>query len=367
MEKNYLERKPMRKLLDFIDRTNNRFWGRIVENTTVSADALGLLRIIAGFCMLFFSFKTYAWIGDVPAAFYNPPKFSLGSFVNTFPPKLFFQVCDFLLLLFVLLITIGVKAKAFTSLFVIFSIVLSTFDYSFGKINHSIILYATLACLAFSGWGNKFALIPDKYNEKESQRAISLLAVIIVFGMFTAGVPKLFRWINLDMNSNGFLSWYYRGKYFYGRTHLLAPYVELLPTFMVKGFDFVAVLFELSGCFMLLRSPKTWRLWLMMAIVFHIMVALFLNINFLTMLIPYIVFLRFDRIINVDWFKAKINWIAFLLLLLVFVRTWMLLTARSRYNLFSEDNLGIGIIIWLVVLILFVIDVRYVQKRQTKA
>ncbi len=348
----------MKKLLSFLNKLNDRFWARIAANTEVSVYSLGAFRIIVGLYILIFSFKTYTWIGDAPNLFFNPPALSIASLFKSFPPVIFFKMGDIFLLAFLVLIVLGVRAKIFAILYVLFSIILTTFNYSFGKIDHGIIAYVAIGCMAFSGWGNKFALVPDKYEKRNMQRALGLLAVVLAFGMFTAGFPKAFNWINLDLDSNGFLSWYYKGKFFYGRTHFLAPYVEQFPIYLLKGFDFIAVAFELSAFFMLLWSARTWKLWLITAILFHLMVALFLNINFTVMLIAYMAFVNFDRIINISWLGKKTFRIILIILLttVISARVWLWLNKNYQQGLFSDDTLSVGIGIWIVALVIFIKD-----------
>jgi hypothetical protein len=64
----------------------------------------------------------------------------------------------------------------------------------------------------FTNWGVGYALIPDKeVAKKQQRRVLAILAVILCFGMFTAGFEKARHWIDFDLTKGGFIDWFYSG------------------------------------------------------------------------------------------------------------------------------------------------------------
>jgi hypothetical protein len=104
------------------------------------------------------------------------------------------------------------------------------FLYSFGKINHSTLVWAVALCLAFTNWGVSYALVSDRHvNPKTATRALATARVLVAFGMLTAGFDKALHWINFDFSTGGFLGWFYGGYYILDRKLLLAPMVFRVP------------------------------------------------------------------------------------------------------------------------------------------
>ena len=112
-------------------------------------------------------------------------------------------------------------------------------------------------------------------------RILAILAVILSFGMFTAGFEKALYWVDFDLETGGFLRWFYSGFFTHGRDYLLAPVVTRLPPKIFELADYFAVIFELSPLLALLSGRKWWLLWLFVASIFHLANTLLLNIDFI--------------------------------------------------------------------------------------
>jgi hypothetical protein len=196
----------------------------------------------------------------------------------------------------VVLITIGIRTRFCTIVLCLLTIISTNFVYSFGKIDHDTLLWAVALCLAFTDWGVSYALVPDPcINPKVGARALATAGVLISFAMFSAGFEKALHWINFDLSTSGFLSWFYPLYYTLGRTFLLAPVVVKLPPQLFKIADFTAVAFELSAFFFLLSGRIAWRVWLLIAAIFHITNALLLNIPFYIHVLVYLPFVALAR------------------------------------------------------------------------
>ena len=284
----------MLKAIAYADKWVRRFWQRVSSNVSVNPESLGVFRVIVGLFLLLFYAPYSLWLREVPQAFFDPPLLSFANLFNNFPPAYVLYSLDMLGLVSLGLLTVGVKTRIATFTLFFTGIVSKNFLYSFGKIDHDILLWALLLCMMFSGWGTKFALLPDKPAKFDRPRlALSLLAVLTAFGMFTAGFQKVFFWLDFDPNTSGFLNWFYSGYHVLERTDLLAPLIPLIPAALFELVDYVAVVFELTGFVFLLLGRRAWRAWLVTAAAFHLVNILTLNITFNAHLLVYFAFVDF--------------------------------------------------------------------------
>lgn len=236
----------------------------------------------------------FNWIASVPQSLFIPPVLSLANLFDGFPGRAFFIALDAASLLSLVCLAIGIGARTSTVVYLLAAIIGHSFQYSFGKIDHSILLYALLGCMAFSGWGQHLAVLPDKKTKSDSSiRSLSLLSVLLCFAMFTAGFEKALNWVDFDLKTNGFISWFRHGYYVVDRQFLLAHLVNYFPPLLLELFDYAAVALELSPLFFLLHSRKGWQVWLLIVCAFHLVNTLLLNIAFMENIMVYLVFIDF--------------------------------------------------------------------------
>jgi hypothetical protein len=286
----------MTKSLTFVERILTICWQRLEETCSNDARSLGLFRIFWGIFVLLFFAPYSAWVGQVPQSFYNPPVLSVAFLFAGFPPYWLLLAGDLVRIWLVVLITIGVKTRVCTIVLCLLTFISTNFVYSFGKISHDTLLWAVALCLAFTDWGVTYALVPDRrINPKVAARALATAGVLIAFAMFTAGFDKALHWINFDLSTSGFLSWFYSGYYTLDRKLLLAPFVLKVPPQSIKILDFAAVAFELSPFFFLLAGRAGWRAWILIATCFHLANALLLNIPFYIHVLVYLPFVALAR------------------------------------------------------------------------
>ncbi len=294
----------MKKSLIFVERTLRIYWQRIEDTCSNDACSLGLFRIFWGAYILLFYAPYSAWVGQVPQSFYKPPVLSPAFLLAGFPPYWLMLTMDLVRIWLVVLITIGIKTRICTIILCLLTFISFNFVYSFGMIVHDILVWVVALCLAFTNWGVPYALIPDRrMNPKVAARASATAGVLIAFGMFTAGFDKALHWINFDLSTSGFLCWFYRPYYTLGRTFLLAPVVPKIPPQLFKIADYTAVAFELSAFFFLLAGRVGWRLWLLVAAIFHLTNALLLNIPFYFQVLVYLPFVALGRFFG----KSKVE------------------------------------------------------------
>lgn len=354
----------MKELSLWMSKVNHTFWLKVSKSTNSTVKSVCVYRIIAGLSLLSINYQSFSWIGYSPQAFFKPPVLSIANFFQGFPPVEFFIFTELLLLLLVVFITVGIKARISLLLYIIISLLVLSFKFSFGKIDHGILLYAMLFCMSFSGWGSQLALVPDKITSIDSTaKSLSLLSVLICFAFFSAGFQKAFHWINFNVNTSGTAKWFYDGYYVQERQYLLAPFFKHLPFLGFKMMDFLAVPFELSPLFFLLASKKAWRIWLLIASTFHFSNALVLNIDFVFIAFVDLAFVDFtvlfskiQSLLNTRFIKPVIF---FTLSIVVVFRIKLCLNSTSFLKTFfngSSDKveLYIAVIIWLsVIIILF--------------
>ncbi|HEX2532396.1 MAG TPA: hypothetical protein VHK69_01600 [Chitinophagaceae bacterium] len=288
----------MKRLSTWINQQNELFWTRVVSATSLDIRSLCVFRILTGlFLLTLFPFQNFSWISESPEAFFRPPALTVAGFSGGFPGRSALVLLDLSILALTLCITLGIKARAATCGYLLLSYIGQSFHFSFGKIEHSILLLALLFCMIFSGWGRHLALVPDKERKMDDpSRSLSLLSVLICFGFFTAGFPKALHWIDFDTSTSGFAEWLYNGYYNQDRQYLLAPAGHDLPFWVFESMDYAGVLFELSPLLFLLVSRKAWRLWLFIACVFHVLNLLLLNIPFLENSIVYLAFINYRNL-----------------------------------------------------------------------
>ncbi|WP_296702340.1 hypothetical protein [Algoriphagus sp.] len=278
-----------------MNRLNQLFWKRVTESTQMTLESLVILRILAGLFFLIIYSPFFSWIGEVPQAFFFPPTLSLANLFSGFPPAYFFYGLDILITLALLGVTLGYKAKVSGIVASILLFIGFNWQYSMGKIDHNILLLAFLAIMSFSGWGSNAALVPDRSEPKgHKEKATSLLAVLLCFGMFSAGFLKAYVWLDFDPTMNGFLRWYYSGLYGKGTDYFFIKYLQELIFWWLDLMDYGGVLFEWSPFLFLLIGRKSWRLWLLGATLFHLTNLLILNIPFTPSFIIYLTFLNLE-------------------------------------------------------------------------
>ena len=368
----------MKKLYSSINNLNHAFWARIVRATSVDIKSLCVFRMIIGVGLLLFQFSTFSWIGKVPRALFKPHILGLPNLVGTFPPSSFFITIDLLLLLTIVCIIVGIKARLATIIYVALSIIGLSFKYSFGKIDHGILEDALLACLSFSGWGSRLAVLPDKPTSvANTEKSLSLAALLICFAFFTAGFQKALNWLDFNPNTSGFAYWYYNGAYNLDRKFLLAPLFHYIPFRFLEVFDYSAILFELSPLLFLLHSRKAWRIWLLIASIFHLINALVLNISFIAHSIIYLAFIDypslFSRIKSLSEKRAyRIAFFA-VIAILVLLRLRIVFTYNQSHNILVADylieaNLYVAMLIWITTILIIarsILKIRFFAKPYT--
>lgn len=279
--------------MTFIENGLERFFERIKATVSVTNEALGCFRIFFGLSMLTIFLPTWSWLGDVPPAFYKPRLLSFAYLTDGHLPQAVYMFFDvFVILLFVSLI-LGYFTRATLITLFIISSVLYSFSYTFDKIDHyTTILMFTYLCMAFTNSGTNFSLRRDKEVSSGLQSmALASLAIVISFGMFTAGFPKFVNWVDFDLTTSGFLHWFYPGYFDVENNKLLTPYVFGMPPIVFEIADYTAAIFEITGILFLWKGKKQWVFYMLVATVFHLANLFVLNIDFTQNVLCYAIFI----------------------------------------------------------------------------
>lgn len=298
--------------MTWIDRGLGWFWARVGASTAPAVGGLGFLRILSGlFLMLVLSPCAY-WVGAAPPTFFAPPRLSPMALASGFPSTTVMWLADIVGLVLICCLLLGVRARLATLLLVVVGTLSSNATMSFGKIDHDAMLWTFLFCMAFSGWGHTLALVPDKPSRLDRpDRAFALMAVCLGFSMSIVGLHKARGWLDLDLETNGFLGWFVHGYFMLDRTELLAKYVLAIPPLGLELIDYAGVAFE-SGCLVaLLIGRRAWRFWIAAACLFHLINVLTLNIPFLHNILIYLAFVDFgvvERWLERWWAPRGVRW-----------------------------------------------------------
>lgn len=273
----------------------NKKWERPLDNWIFNSypvypEALGLCRIFYAAYMLFYAAARIDWMANYPAVFFDPP-LSIARLFSGFPPLYVLHGFNVLSIILWILLLVGYRTKIVSITLSLFMIVVTTFLFSFGKINHIILLTSLPFVMAFANWGAAFSI--DAHLSKQPIKVkswpLTFMSIIIGFGMFTAGVMKLPDWLYLDTLA-------VKSKVIYNyvvahRTGLLSSYfVALDNRFFWEFLDWATIILEVGFLFAIFKA-SVFRLWVAIAVVFHFSVLVMINIDFSINLLAYSIFL----------------------------------------------------------------------------
>ena len=275
----------------------------IRASSEVSIDASSNFRILWGLWILIVNTPTYRWLAEVPhKLFHHTWLEMLGMSIPDFSYG-FYLSLDLLVILSVSLVTLGIKARFFTAVFLLTNLIGYSIENSLGKINHGGLWFALIACCMLSDWSTRNAIVPDhKWNIHKT--IVSILAICIAFGFFTAGIPKVLHWIDFDVRSSGVLKWWLSGLFTEANAGLFDVNMGEVPNFVLEGMDYLAAIFEVSAFLFLLLGKKYWKFWLIIASIFHLSNCILFGISFISY-IPVYAFFLLAPLYNMKTFR---NW-----------------------------------------------------------
>lgn len=280
----------------------NWFSNWIFNSFSATAKGLALYRVFASLFLLLFlipSTEVYNFLGSLPSDFYQPPPGPMGLFYD-FPPEIVFYVLHYFLIASLIFLLVGFKTKFSSIATGVLFLLLKGLFYSVGKINHDLLIAVVPLVMAFSGWGKAFSVdsylySKNKTDDKVQSWPLVLLAMMIGFMMFTAGFPKILGgW--LDVGTQATYGHYFKQFFLNGRQDLLARYATNVESkFAWELLDYGTVIFE-TGFLLAILHPKTTKIFISLAVVFHFSTMVLLNIAFLPNFLAYAAFLNWSNI-----------------------------------------------------------------------
>lgn len=263
----------------------------------VTREGLGICRVFYAAFFLLLNIPVFNRIGANPPGFFTPPPLSLAAPFTGFPSANALFALDVLICVLLIFLLVGFKTRLASVALSLCWIAGNSFLYSFGKIDETTLAVITPLIMGFSGWEARFS-IDAKRGASDGRVhgwALAFLALLVAFGFFSAGLPKLLAWVDFDLGTQGARGWLVNGWYGQNRRQFLAPFfMELQNAAFWEAADYVTVIFEVGFLFSLLRLVL-FRAFLFMAVWFHLANALMLNIS-LEILIPvYFIFVPWER------------------------------------------------------------------------
>lgn len=305
----------MALLDDFIDR--------LVQTYPASERGLSLFRIVFALAfILFLAHPRFLWAIGYPDIFWKPPlplslfdcfgslQFGL---VCGFPPSWLVVVMEGLLALSAVLLLFGYRTFYTSILFSGIFIILNTFRYSFGKIDHEIMLVITPAIMAFSGWGSYYSLDAQRQTTQRQANkhrtypsyCLLFLALSLSVGFLSAGLPKAISWVDFDLSTSGVRNWVVRSYFVGGDTDWLAPvFAYTSNVYLWEAIDYAGVFFELGMAISVLHG-SLFKRFVVLAVFFHLTNFLMLEIGFTLFFPVYAAFLPWTRVAR---YLEKTGW-----------------------------------------------------------
>lgn len=283
-------------------------WSRlerwVQEAYHVSPQGLALYRMSFAAHLVMLTLVEYvraaSWLPQMPAALYYPP---LGPMVLSpgLPSEGVMWVMITILTLASLALFVGYRTSLASVLIGACIMALDASLYSLGKIDHGRVLISVLPwIMSLSGWGQAWSVdsrrgLAKRDAELDPSWPLSLLAVVVGFGLMSAGLPKLLGgW--LDWSTQASYAKTYTNCLQLGRDKLLALFAIRHPHRVIwEVLDWATVFFEL-GFLLAVPWRRVFRVFLLLAVCFHWGVLLTMNIPFPEQMIVYAAFLPWSAL-----------------------------------------------------------------------
>jgi hypothetical protein len=329
----------------------------LVTAYAVSDRQLSLARIIfAGSLLFFVGVPSFAWIAGAPNVLFNPPVLSPANLLTGWPPDAVMYLLSIGVLLGFVLLLFGIGTRVVSVALGLMLLAGYNLFYSFGKIDHTILLPASLLVMSVSGWGNRYRLLPHGPVVERRDRnaaALGILAILIGFAMLTAALPKMSTgW--LDPGSQAVQGHAIRNYYELGRDSLLAGLPLIIDAaWFWELFDWAAVGFEAAVLFTV-PWPRLFAVALFLAVQFHVANLLLLNIAFTIHLPIYALFVMWQPWLNMMGVRRPRNWnlghawLALGAVAVLVSGAWLLSTAAPNVNLRTTSSVQGALLLFMM-------------------
>ncbi len=246
----------------------------------------------------------YLWISQFPDSFFRPPPGPTYFFFSGFPPHAFFVGLNLMLITALVYLLAGRRVTLATLVVVGGFLIGNSWAYSFGKIDHDILIVIAPLFLLLAGWNG---IGPVR------SWPLALWAASVALAMFTAACQKATTgW--LDPTTSATLGHSLRNAIFEDRASIAWQLsVQTLPFAAWKAMDYGTVLFEASFPLVVFKR-RAFLAACAVACLFHFGVMLVMKIVFITNVVAYASFVRWDIVaarVRVDGVLARAQqWLA---------------------------------------------------------
>lgn len=274
----------------------------IFDSFKVTPAGLGLYRIAyALFVLLIIApghsmQDSFYFLSDLPDALFLPPPGPM-RLPPGFPPPYFTQGLHLLISLSLAALLFGYRTRWASMLTGSLFLIGYGFSYSLGKINHNVLFVLLPFVMAVTNWGAAYSLdaLNGRVRRAVNSWPITLLALLVGFAMFTAGLPKILGgW--LDPSTHATQGHFVKQFFVRGRQDLLAPlFIRMESGLFWELLDYATVLLEI-GFLAAVFHPSSTRWFAGLAVLFHTGTLVMLNIAFTFHLIIYAAFIRWDLV-----------------------------------------------------------------------
>lgn len=353
---------PARGLRGLVNAVWDRY-GRFLHDThRIPLQTLSLYRIVFALYLLVMNpIPDLRWIAAYPGEFHDPAP-GLMTIWGGFPPSPVLIALEVGTVLAVCALAIGWRTAWTSIALTVIGLLANSVYMSFGKIDHTAVLWFAPALMAASGWGafwsyDRWAAskgrIPagsgltahhlDDDDVRSPGWPVASVAIMLGLAFLSAGLPKVVKgWLSFD--SSGTLG-YFRYLYFaLGRDRMLADtFVNLDVAPFWELLDWSTVALELSlGLVLFWSLAHRWALFT--AWMFHVCVMLVMNIPFFGPTPLYALF--FLALVDRERSKRVGNWLMarsrVLMALLVPVAATALF-GRGLYTTVMVDWIGLPV------------------------
>lgn len=277
---------------------------RLSDRYRADVRTLGAIRILYALWVLLLP-TDYLWIGQVPAAFFQPR--TGPAMLLTGPPPsgvlLALQVAQAVL---AVALGVGYRTPLVSVLMSVQLVLGSALVYSYGKVDHFVLFELAPLALAAAGWGGAYSV--DALRRARSSGSagpagssgfpLLLWGMTVGFGLLSAALPKaLTGWADPHRQATrGYLA---REVADPVRVGAVGRWIFQFDSALLwKAVDYGTLLAE-GGLLLALLYPPLFRLWLVAVTGFHVGVYLTMGISFAPYLFVYLPF-----------FAPWIEWVA---------------------------------------------------------
>jgi hypothetical protein len=258
---------------------------------------------------LLLTLQPFGLLSNRPAERFDPPPGPLMLF-ESLPSHGVLEGLEILTAVLAALLLVGLHTRSVSILLALALMTGLGLTYSFGKIDHTIVLALVPLWMAFSDWGKAMSFDAAERRGTESlnvaQWPLRFLAVSIALMFFTGGWYKLRSgWLDLDTHAvqGHFGRSFLRNE----RTDWLAPQIfDLRLGRLWEAADWFTVALEL-GLVVTVLSWQWFRVSIAFATLFHVGVLMTLNIVFSWNIFGYAAFVRWNSIVPWPTFEVRIR------------------------------------------------------------